>query len=193
MRGSALIVELTPSQYGRLPWKNGGGVTVDIAWQGDLWRFGRTPIVAAGPFSDYGGFDRCQVLVAGRGLVLDTPEGEIDVRVPFKPVRFAGETRIVTRLEAGPVEVVNLIGDRAAVRVDLRVLDAGGQAEMAPGIHLAYCPTGTADLVCEGNNYALVSDHSLRIEPASRTILSCTRGRILAASIIPVRGELSCG
>ena len=44
------------------------------------------------------------MLIAGRGLVLDTPDGEIDVRRPFRPVRFAGETRIVSRLEAGPVE-----------------------------------------------------------------------------------------
>ena len=41
------------------------------------------------------------------------------MRTPFRPVRFAGETPIVSRLEAGPVEVVNLIGDRAMVRIDL--------------------------------------------------------------------------
>ena len=34
----------------------------------------------------------------------------------FKPVAFAGETPIVSRLEAGAVEVVNLIGNRAGVR-----------------------------------------------------------------------------
>ena len=63
-----------------------------------------------GAFSDLSGFDREQVLVCGQGLVLETPSGEIDVRQPFKPVRFAGETGIVSRLEAGPVEVVNLLG-----------------------------------------------------------------------------------
>ena len=66
---------------------------------GDVWRFSRTPITVAGPFSDYTGFDRLQVLVAGSGLVLQTPAGEIDVRQPFRPVRFAGETPIVSRLE----------------------------------------------------------------------------------------------
>ena len=95
-------------------------MSVDIASDGDVWRFGRTPITAAGSFSDYTGFDRMQVLVAGSGLVLETPDGEIDVRTPFKPVRFAGETRIVSRLEAGPVEVINLMGDRRRGQIGFR-------------------------------------------------------------------------
>ena len=92
------------------------------SWEGMIWRFGRTAIVTPGPFSDLSGYDRQQVLVSGSGLVLETPAGEIDVRQPFKPVRFAGETRIVSRLEAGPVEVVNLIGDRSRVSIDLSCL-----------------------------------------------------------------------
>ncbi len=180
------ITLLTPADYRRTPWKNGGGVSIDIADSGEVWRFGRTPIVAAGPFSDYAGFDRVQVLVAGCGLVLDAPGGEIDVRTPFVPARFAGETRIVSRLEAGPVEVVNLIGDRSTVRIDMKVLEPGQQAGLSPGIHFAYCPDGAASLACEGKNRALAADHSLRIEPAGRTILVCTSGRVLAASITPV-------
>ena len=80
-----MITLLDPAGYLRTPWKNGGGTTVDIAFLGDVWRFGRTPIVQAGPFSDYTGFDRVQVLVSGSGLVLETPQGEIDVRQPFRP------------------------------------------------------------------------------------------------------------
>src|SRR5690242_19413609 len=112
---AGMIKRLDPSQYKRVPWKNGGGTTTTIAEQDGVWQFGRTPITEAGPFSDYAGDDRLQVMVSGRGLVLQTPQGEIDVRTSFKPVRFAGETKIVSRLEAGPIEVVNLIGKRSAV------------------------------------------------------------------------------
>jgi len=181
-----MITRLDPSQYRRTPWKNGGGVTVDIAEQDDVWRFGRTPITAAGPFSDYAGFDRLQVLVAGHGLVLDTPAGEIDVRTPFKPVRFSGETRIVSRLEAGPVEVVNLIGARAKVRIALEVLNADSALTVDVGTHLAYAAHGAAALDVGGRPHRLAADHALRIEVSSPTIIKGIGGLLLLGSVICV-------
>lgn len=178
------VTRLDPSRYITTPWKNGGGVTVDIAVDGNVWRFGRTPIVAPGPFSDYSGFDRVQVLVAGSGLVLQTQDGEIDVRRPFRPVRFAGETPIVSRLEAGPVEVVNLIGDRAKVRVDIRVLEAGRDLILGAGTHIAYVPGETAAIDVQGTRYDLATDHGLRIESDGLTTVTGTAGRLLLASII---------
>src|SRR5260221_6223086 len=57
------VTALDPAGYGRSPWKNGGGVTTDIAyeyhpgaahdaWGGILWRFGRTAIPTDTCFSD---------------------------------------------------------------------------------------------------------------------------------------------
>jgi uncharacterized protein len=158
-------------------------VSVDIASGGEVWRFGHTPITAAGPFSDYTGFDRMQVLVAGSGLMLETPDGEIDVREPFKPVRFAGETSITSRLEAGPVEVVNLMGDRRRVQIDLAVLEAGETQHLGPGLHIAYCPTGPARLRLLGEEYALQADGGLRIEGADGWPANCTAGVILMGSV----------
>jgi uncharacterized protein len=158
-------------------------VSVDIASDGEVWRFGRTPITAAGPFSDYTGFDRMQVLVAGSGLMLETSDGVIDVREPFKPVRFAGETSITSRLEAGPVEVVNLMGDRGRVQIDLAVLEAGETQHLGPGLHIAYCPTGSARLRLLGEEYALQADGGLRIEGADGWPANCTAGVILMGSV----------
>src|SRR3954471_5006250 len=101
------LTALDPTGYRHMPWKNGGGVTTDIAvsmfpgfasghWEGIVWRFSRTAIVTPGAFSDLSGFDRELALVAGKGLVLETADGDIDVRHAFKPVRFAGETAIVS-------------------------------------------------------------------------------------------------
>jgi environmental stress-induced protein Ves len=181
-----MITPLDPAGYRRTPWKNGGGVTVDIAEHEDAWRFGRTPITTSGPFSDYSGFDRAQVLVAGRGLVLQTPDGDIDVRTPFKPVSFAGETKIVSRLESGPVEVVNLIGNRAKVRIDLQVLRAGATLGRSAGTHLIYAPQGPAALAIDGAPYRLSADHALRVEVARPTMVACTEGVLLLGSIICV-------
>jgi uncharacterized protein len=181
-----MITRLDPAQYRRTPWKNGGGTMIDIAEQGDVWRFGRTPITAPGPFSDYTGFDRVQVLVAGRGLVLETPKGELDVRTPFKPVRFAGETPIMSRLEAGPVEVVNLIGARASVRIDLQVLGDGATVAASAGTHIAYAARRPATLAVDGEPQVLAADHALRIEAWQSTMLTCTDGMLLLGSAICV-------
>ena len=181
-----MITELAPRDYRRTPWKNGGGVTIDIAEQDNAWRFGRTPITAPGPFSDYSGFDRAQVLVSGNGLVLQTPDGEIDVRTPFKPVRFAGETAITSRLENGPVEVVNLIGNRATVRIDLQVLHAGAAIGRSAGTHILYAADGAAALAIDRAPHRLASDHALRIDVPGPSMIACTDGVLLVGSVICV-------
>ena len=177
-----MITPLDPTCYVRTPWKNDGGTTVDIAFNGEVWRFSRTPITAAGPFSDYTGFERLQVLIAGSGLVLKTPDGEIDMRQPFRPARFAGETPIVSRLEAGPVEVINLMGERRRVQLDLAVLEAGGTQRLGPGLHIAYCPAGRAILHFGDKQHALQADHGIRIEDVEG-VATCSAGRIVLGSV----------
>ena len=193
------VVVLDPAAYRRTPWKNGGGVTIDIAdayrpcavpgaWEGMIWRFGRTGFGGPrAPFSDLGGHDRIFAVVVGRGVVLETPDGEIDVRAPFHPVRFCGETPVTARLEAGPVEVVNLIGDRSAVALDLTFLEPGGARSVGAGCHVVYAPTGPASVVVAHQRLALPIDHAIRIEAADDAALRCEAGRVVVASITSCR------
>jgi environmental stress-induced protein Ves len=124
--------------------------------------------------------------VSGRGLVLETPVSEIDVRTPLRPVRFAGETPIVSRLDAGPVEVVNLIGDRRRVRIDLTVLEAGRTQRLGPGVHIAYCPAGRVALRLGDQEHDLPDNGGLRIEDEDGTVATCIAGPI-------VLGSVACG
>ena len=162
---------LDPAQYRRTPWKNGGGVSIEIAragsasWEamGVAWHYGRTSIVANGPFSDLTGYDRLQVVVEGSGLVLVTPEGEIDLRQSFRPQRYDGGTPVVTRLETGSVDVVNLIADRRKFRIDLRAATPGEQLACAPGIQIVHAPAEAAALELDGSPCALSPDQAVRI------------------------------
>jgi environmental stress-induced protein Ves len=155
------IETLDPAGYRRTPWKNGGGVTVDIAaeyapgaepggWTGMVWRFGRTRIERPGPFSDLTGYDRILTVIGGRGLVL-RPEGHdpLDVREPFRPVRFPGEWAIESALEDEPVEVLNLMADRNAVEVGVAFLTGASDLPLAPGTWLLYAVAETAVLIDE--------------------------------------------
>ena len=181
-----MINLLTSADYKHTPWKNGAGTTTTIAEQDGVWQFGRTPITQSGPFSDYSGYDRMQVLVRGSGLVLKTPDGEIDVRQLRKPVRFTGETKIVSQLEAGPVEVVNLIGRRDTVAVALVVRRGGDSASPGKGTHFVYCPEGAASIEVDGARYDLKADHCLRLEIERPTMLAVKDGTVLLGSVLCV-------
>jgi hypothetical protein len=188
------IAALDPAAYRRSPWKNGGGVTIDIAdayrpgaqpgdWDGVLWRLGRTEIPIGAPFSDLSGYDRVQVVVTGRGLVLETASGEIDLREPLRPVRFPGEPPITSRLEAGPVEVVNLIGARSETRLDLRVVASGVALTLSPGTHVVYASSGPVTLDGGAGRQALRDQHALRIDLADTIAVRGAGGVALVASI----------
>ena len=187
-----LIQTLSPVDYQHVPWKNGGGITTTIAsqkrtgiegWAGIIWQLGRTKIITPAPFSDLAGFERMQVVIGGSGLVLETPTGEIDLRVPFRPVRYDGGIPISSKLENGPVEVVNLIASRDTCAIDLIVLTAGEEASLATGQHVVFAPNAPASLRIDEHVHALPTNHALAFDGAAR--LRITTGVVLVASIAP--------
>lgn len=185
---------LDPATYRRTPWKNGGGVTIDIAgahrpgtdpagWDGMIWRFGRTRIERPGPFSDLSGYDRILAVVEGRGLVLH-PEGRaaLDVRQPFAPVRFPGEWKIESELAEGPVGVINLIADRASCAIDLAFLAERGIASVtgAPCIVFAL---DDAILDIGAQAMHLQRDRAIRFDAPAPTEIAIGKGRVAVASV----------
>jgi len=190
------LTRLDPQSYRRMPWKNGGGVTVDIAgayrsgvtpggWNGMLWRFGRTRIVEPGPFSDLSGYERILTVIGGRGLVLEVAGGAaLDVRTPLMPVRFPGEACITSRLEAGPVEVLNLIADRGRT-IEVAILARADARSLAGGTHVLYALAGPVALEIDGEQQSLAADHALRIDADAGIRLMHDAGTSALASIMP--------
>lgn len=188
------LTPLPPESFRSKPWKNGGGVTLDIAdasrpgaepagWEGMIWRLGRTAIMAPGPFSDLTGYERLQAVITGSGLVLDGPDGEIDLRQPFRPVRYDGGIPLVSRLENGPVEVVNLIADRSLCAIDLVVPVAGEGIALSGGTHILYAPGEAVTVRCDGEIITVPGGHALRIDADADVALTVEAGRALLATI----------
>jgi environmental stress-induced protein Ves len=189
------LTRVRAASYRRTPWKNGGGVTVDIAdeyapgaepggWAGMIWRFGRTRIERPGPFSDLSGNDRLLAVVAGTGLVL-RPNGlaPLEVREPFRPVRFPGEWAIESELEDGQVEVLNLIGARAKVAIDLAFVAAGGSMPLGPGVSVLYAPVGEAELRLEDRRLAIPSGDAVVLRDAALRDALVLNGLVAVARI----------
>lgn len=185
---------LKSEDYTRAPWKNGGGIFTDIAdahrpgtvvknWDSLLWRFASTPIVAPGPFSHMPGIDRLQMVIGGRGLVLKAGGREFDEREPFTAVRFTGEMEIVTELEAGPVEAVNLMARRGAAEIELVALSEPGERALPAGTHLVYALSGDCDIRLNSQNFVIPGGSTLRVELSEGAMLELVSGLAVLGSI----------
>ena len=186
---------LDSARYRRTPWKNGGGVTVDIAgasvpgvapgtWEGVIWRFGWTRIERPGPFSDLSGFDRLLAVVEGQGLVLH-PVGApaLDVRARFHPVRFPGEWRIESELEDGPVAVVNLMADRRRAAIELRFATGIAPLAFEAGALVLYAAAGASTVELSGDAIELAPADAVQIESDEPIAITLRSGVIAAAWI----------
>lgn len=186
---------LDPAAYRHVPWKNGGGVTIDIAgeyqagaepggWDGMIWRLSRTRIETPGPFSDLPGYDRLLAVIDGSGLVLH-PKGRppLDVRLPFRPVRFDGEWPIDSELTAGPVGVLNLLADRTKIGIDLSFVAAPGKLMLTNERTLLFALSPTRARL-DGETLAIARDGAVSV--AGTGELTVAEGLVAIAGLSSV-------
>jgi len=97
-----------------VPWKNGGGITRNIALATcgvqTAWRLSRADVAQDGAFSNFSGLVRILTVVSDTGMVLESPGGQLDAD-PWKPVRFDGGLHVYSRLNDGPLTDLNLMFD----------------------------------------------------------------------------------
>lgn len=130
-----------------MPWKNGGGVTHEIAahpegasLDGFDWRISMAEVASDGPFSVFPGIDRTLTLLAGDGITLDFGGSDVPLRPGSGPLAFPGEARVTGRLHAGPILDLNVMTRRGHARHAVSVLPAG--APLPPGCTALVCRSG---------------------------------------------------
>lgn len=134
-----------------VPWKNGQGVTREIALarngSGFLWRLSIASVDRTGPFSDFSGYDRAIMLLEGDGMILDFGDhGRAVVTQAFTPHRFDGGWTTHATLLGGALTDFNVMTaqDRAVAEVEV----LGANAE---GIGLVHATTVTFFHVLAGS------------------------------------------
>ncbi|HDR9036019.1 TPA: HutD family protein [Burkholderia vietnamiensis] len=184
IRGAALVAS---------PWKNGGGVTREIAayppgaaLDAFAWRVSVADVGAGGPFSRFDGVDRTLVLLSGAGMTLAEAGGARHVLdTPLARADFAGEAAIDATLHAGATRDFNLMTRRSAARATLAVWRAGTHRVEPADTVLLFCAAGALDVAIGGARYALQELDTLRLDapPRAFDVVVSARGALLAVSL----------
>ncbi len=102
-----------------VPWRNGGGVTREVAALGDpsagpdfLWRLSIATVNADGPFSSFAGVDRTIAVLAGHGIALQLPDRTVSLGNNSEPFPFAGEEPVHATVVDGETTDLNAMTRR---------------------------------------------------------------------------------
>ena len=150
---------LRNSDHRRMPWKNGGGETVEVivrpegASLSDFgWRVSMATVASDGPFSVFPGIDRTLAVLSGDGMELSIEGlGERLLTPQSAPLAFPADAPTSARLTGEPITDLNVMTRRGAFRHTLvrHVVEDSKALAASPGerLLLALDPLGvsTAD------------------------------------------------
>jgi environmental stress-induced protein Ves len=158
---------ISPNQWQTQAWKNGGGITHQLARSDDnagmRWRVSIAEVASDGPFSRFEQTDRIIMLLQGNGFCLHgAAEQAVVLDKALVPFAFAGETEIDCTLIDGPVRDFNLMTRRFDVTASLQVLSVAEPLSLRlTQESLLYLASGQRLLSFAGQSYQLDAGQSL--------------------------------
>lgn len=173
------VRQLPVASLAPMPWKNGGGVTREIAaypagsgLNDFAWRISLADVEQDGAFSVFAGVQRSIVLLDGEGMRLRWDDGARHDLQRYQPFSFAGEDALYCALFDGATRDFNLMLRRGRVqgrlvRQDLAQGESRRETLAAKDdFLLAFCAAGAVELrgdTCD--TYQLAAFDTLEIGP----------------------------
>lgn len=165
------------------PWKNGAGLTREIAFGGKNgaefdWRVSLAEVERDAPFSAFSGIERCIVLLRGRGMRLRSADGVIDhaLTTPLAPFRFAGEVALDASLVDGPSRDFNVMTRRGVFRSEVACQRSA--TELRGG--------DVTLLLCSAGGWRIASDDALALAPMQALLW---RAPVESLRVAPIGGD----
>lgn len=186
---------LGPKDYQRMPWKNGQGMTTEIArFPADgfgrfQWRVSIADVVSAGAFSAFTGYDRLIACIEGEGMRLAVDGGAPNDIARFdQPFFFSGDAAVTCDLIGGPTRDFNLIVDRTHGAGQMRRLRAG--EEFSGGgvgaVVVVHALRGSAKLHTDDSDSRIPDEHTACIEDQA-VVVTAGPGAEVMVSVIALR------
>lgn len=177
----------------RVPWKNGGGTTAEVAafpegssFETFGWRLSMADVASDGPFSLFPGIDRTLILVKGDGIELDV-EGiayPLDRNAP--KLSFSGDDITTGRLLSGPIRDLNVMTRRGQFRHRTRFVESG-VALLSDDTTVAFLVAldGSFDVTLDSTIHSLRVLDTLMVEATQDLIVLSGTGRAVLVEISP--------
>ena len=175
---------LRATDHKRMPWRNGGGETVEIAVfpetaaLGDFdWRVSMATVATDGPFSIFEGIDRTLSILTGNGmsLAIDSRQAMLLTK-SSEPLAFAADVPVTATLANGPITDLNVMTRRGRLVHSVETIPIDGSREEAlpAGTVLLLCRDGSVACGYGGETADLENDDALLIDDdrSSSVILS---------------------
>ena len=168
------------------PWKNGGGLTCELAaWPPGAslphfeWRASIAEVTSDGPFSDFEGVDRVITVLEGAGLELRF-EGHKAVRVDTSavPLAFPGDVPCSAALVGGAVRDFNVMVRRGRWAAHVRRVDAPTTLHMQAEVTILLARTSASlDVNCLGPEDAVLieGEHEVDLVHGAWVVAELTR------------------
>nr|WP_280137597.1 HutD family protein [Aureimonas sp. AU40] len=150
---------LRAADHRRMPWKNGGGETIEIAVHppgaglADFdWRISMADVASDGPFSRFEGIDRTLSILAGNGMDLEIEgHGRRSLTAGSDPLSFPADAPTFARLHDGPIRDLNVMTRRGACTHRVSFVPSLGPAIELEGRWGFVIPLGPCRVAMDGS------------------------------------------
>ncbi|MFE2431109.1 HutD family protein [Streptomyces sp. NPDC059373] len=170
---------LRASERTATAWKNGGGVTREIAagpagaGMADFdWRISLADVTDSGPFSGFREVDRIITTAQGQGMELSVAGAPAVVIEPFEPFAFPGDAETGCRLLAGPVVNLNVMTRRGRASATVHAVHGVHAARPGRDLLALEAPTGGAVLAVALAGPADLTPHGLHLDRWDAALLT---------------------
>lgn len=174
---------LRATAYRTMPWKNGGGETIEMAvspagasFDTFDWRLSMAHVGAPGPFSLFPGTDRTLSVIEGRGLTLKLPDRDVTLDRKSAPFAFSGDVTVDSTLVDGAIDDLNVMTRRSRChhRVQRRHLVASTKLALSSEIAILIALRGSVELVGGSQAVTLDSKDALVLKVDDISTLTAT-------------------
>jgi environmental stress-induced protein Ves len=169
---------LRSRDYRRMPWKNGGGETVEVAVFPEgaslanfEWRVSMATVASDGPFSIFPGIDRTLSILDGEGMTLFIDGQEaIVLTQESEPLPFPADAATSATLVAGPTVDLNVMTRRGVLshHVARLVVDGSVSLDVEDQTLLLLCEKGSLNLERTDENASLGERDCLILDMADK-------------------------